>query len=65
MGLDNKDTNFQKLPDNFNFELNRIQPKKLNFPMVVNILVYKEWIRKIFGAGFVSKFEKYNIDMND
>ena len=31
---DNNDTNFQKLPDNFNFELNGIQTVKLIYKII-------------------------------
>ena len=43
---DNNYTNFQKLPDNFNFELNGIKND------------VKEMLNIIFDEGLVSKIEK-------
>ena len=61
---DNKDTNFQKLPDNFNFELNGIQIVKPNLKIIDDIIIFKSFLGMIFGTGFSSKIEKYNIDVN-
>ena len=60
----NNDTNFQKLPDNLNFELNGIQTVKPNLK-IVNMIMLKAYLRLIFGSPFVSKIEKYKIDVKD
>ena len=53
---DNENINFQKIPDNFNFELNGIETAK---PILKsNIIMVKGLIRKMFGTAFINKFDK-------
>ena len=41
---DNKETNFQKWPDNFNFKLNGIKTEKPNLKAAINTSEFKEFI---------------------
>ena len=61
---DNNDTNFQKLPDNFNFELSGIQTVKPNLKNL-NMLVVKPCLREVFGKRFVKNLDQYMIDSKD
>lgn len=61
---DNNDTNFQKLPDNFDFELNGIQIVKPNLKMA-NMPGLLKFLGIVFGTGFVSKMQNYKIDFEE
>ena len=54
--------NFQKMPDNFNFELNGIQTKKLKL-VDKDLIVIEVFLERIFGDNFVVKTQKYNFDV--
>ena len=58
---DKNDPNFQKLPDNFNFEFNGIQTLKPN----LKVFDYAEFIKflsPMFGDAFVEKLQKHYTD---
>ena len=61
---DSNATNFDKLSDNVNFELNGRQTVKPNLKNI-NAYLKREFLIDIFGGGFVSKIEKFNIDIKD
>ena len=61
---DNNDINFQKFPDNFNFELNGIQTVKPNLKMA-NMPGLLKFLGIMFGTGFVSKIQNYKIDFEE
>ena len=58
---DENDTHFQKLPDNSNLELNGIEPVKPNLK-ILEPVVFKMYLKSIFGLGFVQKMEKHYFD---
>ena len=62
---DNNNTKFEKLHDNLNAELNGIQTVKYNLNATVDMFLINEFLRIIFGLGFVSKMEKYDIEFID
>ena len=55
---DNNDTNFQKLPDNFNIQLDENKTVKPNLKMV-DMEVVQSSVRLIFGKEFASKIKTY------
>ena len=57
----NNDTNFQKLPDNFNFESNKTQTVNLNLKPN-NMHVVKTYLSLIFGHEFTPEI---NGQLND
>ena len=59
---DKNDINFQKLPDNFNFELNGIQSVKPNLK-AIDIVLFKMILKPVFGIDFVEAIDKYNFDL--
>ena len=59
---DNKNTIFQNLPDNFNFELNGIQTVKPNLKFVTQ---FESMIILILGSGFMSKLNQVKIDIEE
>ena len=54
---DNNDINFQKSPNNFNFELNEIQTVKPNLKEQNMIATYI-YLKMVFSDGFVRKVER-------
>ena len=59
---DKNDTNFQKLPDNSNFELNGIQTVKPNLKNI-GIAVYNFYLLPIFGISVVEKIHEHFQDI--
>ena len=59
---DNNDTNFQKLPNNFNFEFKEIQTVEPILKYHVNIIQLDVFLRYFFGLEFMKKVDEYNID---
>ena len=60
INIDNNDTNFRKLPENLNYELNEIQTVKPNLSSVLNMMQLKAFITTFFGRIFMSKLEQYS-----
>ena len=54
---DNNNINFRKIPDNFNFELNGIEPVKPNLNS--SVILVKSYLRKMFGSAFIKKFDRF------
>ena len=61
---DNKDTNFQKLPDNFNFELNDVRTAKANLK-VPNMAKLRDLLSLAFGIIFVLHVDKYTKEFKE
>ena len=55
---DKNNTNFQRLPDNFNFELNGIQTAKQNLKLA-NLDELRGILSMCFGSNFARKVDKY------
>ena len=61
---DNSDTNYQQLPNNLKFELNRIQTVKPNLKYI-NPNIFKLYMGAFFGKAFEKNIVKYKIAVND
>ena len=61
---DDDGTNFQKLPDTFNFELNEIQKGKPNLKLLEYDLL-KLYLKSLFGEAFIKAVEKHEIKRED
>ena len=60
---DNNDTNFEKLPDYFNFESNGTQTIKPN--LNIGLPAVKTFIIQVFGQHLMNMLEKNDIKFND
>ena len=58
---DDNVTNFQKLPDNFNFKLNEIQTVKPNLK-ITEVISIKDYLKSLFGGVFTVLLEHYKFD---
>ena len=61
---DNNDTNFQKMPDSLNFQLNKIKTVKPNIK-APNMWVFKMFLESVFGQKFASKASTCMNDFSD
>ena len=61
---DNNDTNFQKMPDSLNFQLNEIKTVKPNLK-APNIYVYKMYLESVLGQKFANAVSKYIDEYSD
>ena len=62
----NDDINLQKLPDNFNFELDGIQKIKPNLEKPIPLInVLKPVLKRLFGPLFLEVLEKWDVELYD